>query len=72
MYTLGRTTYGYAITGGTLVDSGANWVTITAEGRSHPDRQKVHPHHATGQRQNPRALAAERGNVVRGWGRPRC
>ena len=54
----------YDITGGKLTDSGANWVTITADGEvSLTARPYLHTttRHT---RENPAATAAERGNVL--------
>ena len=65
MYTWDAPHYGYAITGGTLVDSGANWVTITAEGEVTLTGKKYIHTTRTLAKANPQALAAERGNVVR-------
>ena len=65
MYTWDAPHYGYAITGGTLVDSGANWVTITAEGEVTLTGKKYIHTTRTLAKTNPQALAAERGNVVR-------
>lgn len=65
MYTWDAPHYGYTITGGTLVDSGANWATITADGEVTLTGKKYVHTTRTLAKANPQALAAERGNVVR-------
>lgn len=56
--------YDYVITGGRLTGSGANWVTITAEGAVSL-RAKTYLHNTIRHvRENPEAIAAERNNVL--------
>lgn len=56
--------YDYQITGGTLAGSGANWVRVTANGPVTLTAKKYRHTVSVRRKENSRATAAERGNVV--------
>lgn len=64
LYVFSQPYHSYTISGGTLVDSGVNWVRITANGEVTLSARKYDHTTAVYTKQNPAATAAEKGNVV--------
>ena len=56
--------HSYVLTGGTVVDSGANWVRLSAQGQVKLTAKKYVHSVSVRRRENPLATAAEKGNVV--------
>ena len=56
--------HSYQITGGSLVESDANWVKITADGPVTLTAKKYRHTVSVRRKENPKATAAEKGNVV--------
>lgn len=64
LYTFDAPHHGYAITGGTLLASGVNWVRITASGQVKVSGKKyIHSTYRT-TKINPEATASERNNTL--------
>lgn len=64
LYIFSAPHYGYSIVGGDLVDSGENWVRITATGPVTLTGKKYIHSTAVHKKENPYATATEKGNIV--------